>query len=220
MRIWRCPSCGAGKRAPDSLPRVDVRRYCLTCSEQSGRLTERVPSGAERRAEAGRRKAATTRQRKAAAAERERVRREVVRSSAGPINVVRQADKWAARLPALRSSYPEIVLRRRREPGCSGHAGSYRAVLSIGEGSDPASIYELILHELAHTVDPDDWHGKAWRQTLLSATRQAFPGIKGLGRSLKGHRYNGISRRVREAIAAHLEAGGRIKHHVKEAADE
>jgi hypothetical protein len=45
MRIWRCPACESGVRAPDRLDQLDVRRWCLPCSKRGGKLIERtIPS--------------------------------------------------------------------------------------------------------------------------------------------------------------------------------
>jgi hypothetical protein len=47
-RIWRCPDAThAGVRAPARLRKIDVRRYCLACSEREGVLVERVNAPAE-----------------------------------------------------------------------------------------------------------------------------------------------------------------------------
>jgi hypothetical protein len=39
---WLCPTCGDGKLAPRRPRKDDVRRYCLACSETTGRLVERT----------------------------------------------------------------------------------------------------------------------------------------------------------------------------------
>jgi len=67
-RRWVCPNdCGNNVMAPGRMRRDDVRRYCLPCSESTGRLVERLAPALERVREekaAARRK----RERKAAAA--------------------------------------------------------------------------------------------------------------------------------------------------------
>ncbi len=77
---WVCPRCGSGVLAPSRPRRDDVRRFCLKCSQKTGRLVERtcpvLDLKAQKKADAKRRAAA----RKAAArkakrdAERERLR--------------------------------------------------------------------------------------------------------------------------------------------------
>lgn len=49
-KIWRCPECERGARAPERLGRLDVRRWCLACSKRTGTLIERtIPSRDARR---------------------------------------------------------------------------------------------------------------------------------------------------------------------------
>ena len=43
-----CPRCKHGKLAPTHPARADVRRYCLPCSEKTGRLVERISPTAQR----------------------------------------------------------------------------------------------------------------------------------------------------------------------------
>lgn len=40
---WSCPLCSSGVLAPSRPRKVDVRRWCLACSEKTGKLIERVP---------------------------------------------------------------------------------------------------------------------------------------------------------------------------------
>lgn len=42
MKIWRCPSCTNGIRAPKTMYRDDIRRFCLPCSQEKGILVRRV----------------------------------------------------------------------------------------------------------------------------------------------------------------------------------
>jgi hypothetical protein len=42
MKIWRCPLCEAGVRAPSKMRQDDARRYCLDCTASEGKLVERV----------------------------------------------------------------------------------------------------------------------------------------------------------------------------------
>jgi hypothetical protein len=42
MRRWVCPNGCPGVHAPDKPRADDVRRYCLPCSEASGRLVRRT----------------------------------------------------------------------------------------------------------------------------------------------------------------------------------
>ena len=58
QRRWACPRCGNGIIAPGQPRRNDVRRYCLPCSEATGKLVERVCPARERERQASRGKAA------------------------------------------------------------------------------------------------------------------------------------------------------------------
>jgi len=42
MKRWVCPLCGSGKLAPSRPRKDDTRRFCLPCSEKTGRLVERT----------------------------------------------------------------------------------------------------------------------------------------------------------------------------------
>jgi hypothetical protein len=54
---WICPKCDAGKNAPSRLRKIDVRRYCLSCSEREGILVERVVPKFETKRETAKRRA-------------------------------------------------------------------------------------------------------------------------------------------------------------------
>jgi hypothetical protein len=45
---WQCPKCGDGKLAPRRPRRNDTRRYCLPCSDKTGRLVQRQAPSLER----------------------------------------------------------------------------------------------------------------------------------------------------------------------------
>lgn len=57
-RRWACPRCGLGISAPSRPRRDDVRRYCLPCSKETGKLVERVCPANERRREVKKKRAA------------------------------------------------------------------------------------------------------------------------------------------------------------------
>lgn len=47
MKLWRCPLCGDGVRAPARMRRNNSLRYCLPCSGKTGKLVERICPSAE-----------------------------------------------------------------------------------------------------------------------------------------------------------------------------
>jgi hypothetical protein len=69
MIRWACPNGCPGVLGPSRPRRDDVRRYCLKCSEDSGRLVERVAPVIERRRQSAKERA----KRKRALAPRKRV---------------------------------------------------------------------------------------------------------------------------------------------------
>lgn len=70
MKIWRCPTCNSGVRAPARMRRDNALRYCLKCTAKTGKLVERVcPSAqAERERRAAERAEADAKKRDRAAA--------------------------------------------------------------------------------------------------------------------------------------------------------
>lgn len=46
---WKCETCGSGVLAPSRPRRNDARRYCLPCTETTGRLVERISPALERK---------------------------------------------------------------------------------------------------------------------------------------------------------------------------
>lgn len=71
---WKCERCGDGLLAPSKPRRDDVRRYCLPCSSETGKLVERIAPALEqhraRRVEISRQKKKVERQREKARAEK------------------------------------------------------------------------------------------------------------------------------------------------------
>lgn len=70
---WKCERCGDGCLAPSKPRRDDVRRYCLPCSKESGRLVERISPSleAQRAKKQEQRRAAAKRKRATVAKKRE-----------------------------------------------------------------------------------------------------------------------------------------------------
>ena len=109
MKIWRCPACNTGTRAPERLDHLDVRRWCLRCSARTGKLVERsVPSReAEKARRADARKTQTAkRQERRAVAESAATDRLAQLAAAfdRPHEIAAEwLRAWAPRLVALRS---------------------------------------------------------------------------------------------------------------------
>jgi len=56
-KLWKCPQCGKGRRAPSRMEKDDTRRYCLPCSADAPRLIRmECPVLENRRTKAGEKK--------------------------------------------------------------------------------------------------------------------------------------------------------------------
>lgn len=168
MKRWVCPSCGAGKLAPGRARKDDVRRYCLPCSERTGRLVERsVPSAvaARERKDAARREAAKREREREAA-------RLTARHMAAGVDI---RPEWArlCRLPYVRSLLPRgvppiTVAWSTLKDYVTGHArySGTRVHFTFYEGASRAEVRALLAHELAHVIAPQKGHGEAFRRTF------------------------------------------------------
>ncbi|HEX7095664.1 MAG TPA: hypothetical protein VF183_07260 [Acidimicrobiales bacterium] len=75
MRLYRCPICDVGRKAPDKLATDDARRFCLKCTEKTGKLVEMiVPAHESAKAERAAARAARREQQRQREAARERIR--------------------------------------------------------------------------------------------------------------------------------------------------
>lgn len=172
MRRWVCPSCSAGLLAPDRPRLDDVRRYCLPCSQRSGRLVQRACPALEReRAQ----RAERSKERAAAKRSKERQRAEAARSHSG-VNIDREAAKlWRLMAPYHRGrALPEIEIRRRPAGYSTGRASSRRVVMTLGAGEPPCGVLMLLAHELAHSACPGSGHQERWADCYSQAARERW----------------------------------------------
>ncbi len=176
-RRWICPVCKSGKLAPSRPRKDDTRRYCLPCSDRSGRLVQRSCPSVERKAAAkSERRAQTKLHESARRCEGETLSGVHIPSAARvlwSLPVMRDARAEFGRSRQL----PEIRIRRRSDGFTSGRAfpSQHRIVLSIGEGVSAVAIKELLLHELAHIVCPSrEHHGSEFRRVLCQAATEAW----------------------------------------------
>lgn len=179
MRRWVCEKCGKGVNAPDRPRRDDVRRYCLPCSERTGRLVERTCPALDRKRTEKRERDAAKRTEKA---QRERAAARDRRSRGG-----HDLDEWARRfwrLPVMKEQrrwskrVPPITYRERRTGGrYSGHAKTWsqQVVLTMHRDLAPERAIEIVLHELVHCVLPTGTgHAPKFRSVLQAAAVEAF----------------------------------------------
>ncbi len=184
-RRWVCPTCGAGRLAPSRPRRDDVRRFCLSCSEASGRLVPRVCPANERARERSceRSKRKATRRRASARKARERAAGEV-RARKDELAPYERFLRRALRLRAwevdLATRPPRVSWRRSSVGDAAGSANATRVSIRLGAGV--AGNLELVLHELAHVAydragdrpPPGEprWHNSVFRQLLAAATAE------------------------------------------------
>ena len=146
MRRWKCPECGDGCLAPERPRTNDVRRYCLPCSEESGRLVERVCPALEKE-----RAARYQRQQERQAKKREKERKKWT------INGVRlDLELKKISKAAGLGRVPKLTIHRSRDPWARRTAGHYKPWngsihVTIKEGvATRGEILGLLVHEVAH----------------------------------------------------------------------
>lgn len=176
MRIWRCEKCGDALRAPERVRRDDVRRYCLPCSAETGRLVERVAPAVEKararsRVESAARKART----------REKAKEKALAArTAGGVDLVAEQARFA-RLPSLarhfdRCGTPTFAIRRSKTKWySSGHWYSSPRRIVVTVGLDPYDAPGVVLHEMVHDALPGAHHSDRFWSALHRAAREAWP---------------------------------------------
>jgi hypothetical protein len=136
-RRWACPEAlHPGVLAPGKLRKIDIRRYCIPCSQTKGVLVERVAPAVERASE-----------KEAAKYTFDGVdmRKEFVR-----LKRLRCWERWGV------TSWIERLdlrlARRRRGAHITGHHWNGRGYITV-TGADSARWFEVsvvILHEMMH----------------------------------------------------------------------
>lgn len=217
--IWRCPKCTNGVRAPSRPRRDDVRRYCLTCSVETGRLVERVSPALERKR---REKAEARKVRSRRARERDRRERADYYTVAG-LDLEREL-KQLVKLPALggvrgelATNLPEFSIRRTKHKPRSilGRAWPYewRFQLTAWDGITPEEALDTLLHELVHlrlrSDESERHHGIEFKAVLVEAADQAWPGLAGIKR---GPRQACLA--IDSSIVEALTKDGRIRREI------
>jgi hypothetical protein len=181
LKRWQCPLCGSGKLAPSRPRKIDVRRYCLACSEKTGELVERRCPTLDRRREA------------VAAKKKQRRRATDAKKKADPrwrIHTIwRRWRNWAPKIWGVDAGrFETIRVVMSRSPGSSGSAWTARGHISLkidpstavhtpdgGESvirSNFADHLALLLHEMTHLAcDHGERHGDQFRSMLADAAR-------------------------------------------------
>jgi hypothetical protein len=171
--------------------KIDVRRYCLPCSERAGVLVERTCPSQERerslRKENRRKKQTRQKQteaQKKIAARKARAQRQFDRERVLGIHVpshfqrVCESPCVARALELLERNRPTVKVRRRQSSAhTSGHAALWtgRVVLTLPEPCTWGQLAVIVAHEIAHVCCADEeWHGAAWRAMFLEILAEAY----------------------------------------------
>ena len=202
QRRWTCPHCGQGKLAPGRPRKDDVRRYCLPCSEKTGRLVERTCAANEKARKVSKAKSQTKASRKKRAETAKLKRNAAAREARFFIGDLDLRKEWerlcnlACVKTALAREYPRMTgpptmeLKRTTRRSSWGYAHSSWAQVNIYvyRGATDATRPRIVLvHELAHLMTPDGAdqgkgrarpHGPTFKRTLIALMRAAFRGIE------------------------------------------
>lgn len=185
---WECPSGKhPGVLGPERPRRENVVRYCLRCSEETGKLVERVAPALERKraAKAAARREAPAR-REASLRQRSMVLACNTRGDVVEVDVLGELESMAAMLDM---KPPMVTIQRRSRSGTTSGRATYedhRIHLSVwGDISKtPGRLEDLIetaLHEVVHLKAGKcgrDHHGPRFKRLLADAARERWPGIE------------------------------------------
>ena len=165
---WKCPKCDSGVLAPSKPRKDDIKRYCLPCSEETGRLQPRVAPALEKQRE----RSAVSNKKKNQRKRQTASKRASVKNQKAAILKARQRmfDKEAARIwdlmePWHKNKYngkvPKVILGTAREVGHGGggHAnlGRYAVQVNLSQIQTMSSqkyAWHVLAHELAHIACP------------------------------------------------------------------
>lgn len=203
-RRWKCRRCDSGVLAPSRPRSDDVRRFCLPCSEKTGRLVQRYcPSLEKERAK--KRSKKTLAQAKAAA--RQSKKNERSRKAQAFFRRAKRLKCWAGDVKHATLYAQEK--RDKRAPYANrtpGTAYPHSGKITITVGFDEADMQGTILHEMAHiaqgcrqgTAD----HGDGFRSVYLEAVREIVGDDFTLSAKGLGHVYY-MDCDVTEALRVH-----------------
>lgn len=199
---WDCPTGShPGVLGPRRPRRDDIVRYCLDCSQATGRLVERTAPALERARTAGAERAkskAAAKRASDARARRAKADAETARYTVEGVDLRDELDRLR-RLPIfagdrLARRGPEFkVTRCRTMPRTViGRAWptEYRFHLSLWPDITLASARATMVHELAHlwvgrdNHDRKAWHGEAFQRAIRRIFKAAYgldgpPGYRG-----------------------------------------
>jgi hypothetical protein len=159
---WQCPNGKhPGVLGPMRPRRDNIVRFCLPCSEEAGRLVERVaPSIERKRAERQARSAAKAQLQRERERQAERERWLVACTDGETVNVKAEAEQmirlaafneaFKPRPPARRYRLPKIKLAKGTVSG-RGHASYWNDEIYLACGTvESVWLRTMLLHELCH----------------------------------------------------------------------
>ncbi len=215
---WECPLCNAGKLA-SSRPRMDdVKRYCLSCSEETGRLVSRICPALERRreqrAQAGARRAASKR---ATASRHKRAEKDAQRrvETLHGVDIRAEFKRLERIFPQLGFVYLHIGGGHYASQGGELRIDLYpEGVNGIGDSGSALSVVHLLAHEVAHSLAPpvrgDNGsrvcHGPNWKRAFAEILLRAYNTEISWGAVPDGY---AIDRRVSSALRERWEGKSR-----------
>jgi len=180
-RRWVCDRCGSTMLAPGRARLIDVRRWCLPCSEETGELVPRYCPALERERE--RKRQARARKRKRS---RDRAKEATLTfGTVGRVHVPTEFDRMldvpsAAR--ALGFGRPSLaMIQRSSAPRMVGRASWSSRTITVytWPGLADYEVLATLAHEIAHLAVPaTSAHNDEWRAAFLEIVRDRFPGIE------------------------------------------
>ena len=162
MKRWVCPRCKDGVLGLARPRRDDVRRYCLSCSAETGRLVERsCPSAVAKRERAVKRSSER---------EVERNARELEQRKLYPNVLHLYADLWRKLSCWPRALRSKLTVRRGTRRYSSGTSYGWSGRVVVTAGTDRVEALTTLLHELAHQAAPiQEGHGPRFHWLFTEA---------------------------------------------------
>lgn len=210
---WDCPDGKhPGVLGPSKPRRDSIVRYCLPCSEESGRLVERVAPAVDRQrqasAERSAEKAKAKRQRDAAK-RRARQEREDARYVVDGLDLKAEMRRlvklrtFGGSQGRMAKRPPELHVRQcqRKPSSVYGRAWWHENRISVSTwpGQSLHDLQETLLHELVHIYTRTDEVGKAHGDKFFETMDKAF--MEAYGLRPKGFRFNRYHGRYAAALA-------------------
>lgn len=177
MTRWVCGRCNDARLAPTRPRKDDIRRFCLKCSEHTGRLVARTAPTLEKRREERKLKLRGRRMTLEERAKEREEARSTIKTDAFTLNVRSEMEKMMKidAFAALKGRVVTLHIRRcTRKPRRVGTAWFHRKHIQICDfpGITLHALREVLLHELAHVATPGDHHGIQWRTCFRLACEQ------------------------------------------------